>query len=100
MLTFRANPQHLKAVSGEVKQGQGTGDATQKTPGKTPGKTPDRILTVLRQDGNLSIPAIASQIGKSERAVERAIRKLREEGKLERIGPAKGGHWKVLEESK
>ena len=69
-----------------------------KTPGKTPGKTPDMILEVLRQDTGLSIPEIATQIGKSESAVERAIRKLREEEKLERVGSAKGGHWKVLEE--
>ncbi|MEJ1379090.1 MAG: ATP-binding protein, partial [Candidatus Sedimenticola sp. (ex Thyasira tokunagai)] len=98
MLTFRANPQHLKVVSGKVKQGQGTGDTTQKTPLKTPLKTPDRIMTAIRQDGTLSISAIASQIGKSESAVKRAIRKLREEGRLQHIGPAKGGHWKVLEE--
>ena len=79
--------------------GQATTSATtQKTPGKTPGKTPDRVLAALLQDGSLSIPAIASEIGKSESAVERAIRKLREEGRLERIGPAKGGHWKVLED--
>ncbi|MEJ1422166.1 MAG: winged helix-turn-helix domain-containing protein, partial [Candidatus Sedimenticola sp. (ex Thyasira tokunagai)] len=62
-------------------------------------KTPDRIMMALRQDGTLSIPSIASQIGKSESAVKRAIRKLRQEGKLERIGPAKGGHWKVLEDT-
>ncbi|MEJ1397346.1 MAG: ATP-binding protein, partial [Candidatus Sedimenticola sp. (ex Thyasira tokunagai)] len=74
------------------------GKTPPKTPLKTPLKTPDRILMALRQDGTLSIPEIASQIGKSESAVKRAIRKLREEGKLERIGPAKGGHWKVLED--
>ena len=55
------------------------------------------ILNVLRQDAGLSIPEVALRIGKSESAVERAIRKLRHEGKLERIGPAKGGSWKVLE---
>ena len=67
-----------------------------KTPGKTPGKTPELILELLSQNSALSIPEIAAQIGKSESAVERAIRKLREEEKLERIGPAKGGHWNVL----
>jgi predicted HTH transcriptional regulator len=35
-------------------------------------------------------------VGKSERAVERAVRKLRETGQLKRIGSAKSGHWEVV----
>ena len=68
-----------------------------KTLGKTLGKTPDMILAALIQDSTLSVPELASRMNKSESAVERAIRKLRETGKLKRIGPAKGGHWQVLE---
>jgi len=56
------------------------------------------ILEALRITPSLSGFEIANQIGKSESAVKRAIRKLREDGKLERVGPAKGGHWKVLGE--
>ena len=66
--------------------------------GKTLGKTPDAILLLLDENPSLSIPEIAERINKSESAVERAIRKLREEGRLKRIGPAKGGHWKIIEE--
>lgn len=39
---------------------------------------------------------MALQIGITERSVERNIRKLQTEGKLKRVGPAKGGHWEVL----
>jgi len=67
-----------------------------KTPVKTPGKTPERILALLATTPTLSIPELAQHIGKSESAVERAIRKLREAGRLERVGPAKGGHWQVV----
>jgi ATP-dependent DNA helicase RecG len=63
------------------------------------GKTPDMILAALRQDPLLSMPEIASWIGKSESAVERAIKRLREAGKLERIGPAKGDKWNVLDDN-
>lgn len=66
--------------------------------GKTPQKTPEMILEALKIAPSLSGFEIANQIGKSESAVKRAIRKLREDGKLERIGSAKGGSWKVLEE--
>ena len=64
---------------------------------ETPGKTPDLILDWLTEAPSASIPELAHHLGKSERAIERAIRKLRADGKLVRIGPAKGGHWQVLE---
>lgn len=69
-----------------------------QTPVKTPGKTPDRIVALLSEFPELSIPELATRLGKSESAVERAIRKLRESGRLERVGPDKGGHWKVLDQ--
>jgi predicted HTH transcriptional regulator len=34
--------------------------------------------------------------GVTTRSVERNIKKLQDAGKLRRVGPAKGGHWKVL----
>ena len=69
----------------------------EKTLGKTLGKTPDRILLLLKEDPNLAVPDLAERIGKSESAVERAICKLRQQNRLQRIGPAKGGHWEVVE---
>jgi len=46
---------------------------------------------------DLSLPEQAIRLHKSESAIERAIRKLRESRRLERAGPAKGGSWQVLE---
>jgi ATP-dependent DNA helicase RecG len=68
-----------------------------KTPGKTLGKTPELILLRLAEAPGASIPELAQHLGKSASAIERAVRKLRATGKLRRIGPAKGGHWQVLE---
>jgi predicted HTH transcriptional regulator len=44
----------------------------------------------------MTIPELATLLNRSESAVERAIRKLRQAEKLKRIGPAKGGYWRVL----
>lgn len=74
-----------------------TGKTPVKTLQKTLQKTPDRVIELLRQDGLLSISEIAIQIGKSHSAVQRVLNKLRESGIIERIGPAKGGHWVVKE---
>jgi ATP-dependent DNA helicase RecG len=68
-----------------------------ETQGKTPGKTPERILAVLKLTPTASIPELAAQLEKSESAIERAIRQLRETGRLRRVGSAKGGYWEVLE---
>ena len=72
-------------------------DTPGKTPVKTPGKTPERILGLLRDAPELSIPELAERLGRSVSAIERAIRKLRQAGRLVRIGPDKGGHWKVMD---
>ena len=34
-------------------------------------------------------------VGVTERSIERNIQKLQKENILERVGPAKGGYWKV-----
>jgi len=44
----------------------------------------------------LAAREIGRRIGISSRAVEKQIANLRREGKLRRIGPAKGGYWEVL----
>ena len=67
-----------------------------KTLGEAPLKTPGKIIDLLSTAPTLSIPEIARALAKSESAVERAIRKLRESNLLRRIGPDKGGHWEVL----
>ena len=63
---------------------------------KTPQKTPDAIVNLLGAQPELSFAEIAAILGKSESAIKRAIRKLRELGRLARIGPKKGGRWQVI----
>ena len=67
-----------------------------ETPGKTPGKTPGMILDAMRVTPHTTVPELAVLLGKSESAINRAIQKLREEGRLRRVGPTKGGRWEVL----
>lgn len=63
---------------------------------ETPGKTPELVLHALQADPQATVPTLALQLGKSESAILRVIRKLREEGRLRRIGPDKGGRWEVV----
>jgi ATP-dependent DNA helicase RecG len=84
-----------RTVGGDLEEtpGKTLGEAL----GKTLGKTPDLILQRLTGVPTATIPELARFLGKSDSAIERAIRRLRADGRLRRVGPAKGGHWAVIE---
>ena len=50
--------------------------------------------------GNPSITTqeLAESVGLSIKGIEKAIRLLKKEGQLQRIGPDKGGHWEVVKQ--
>jgi predicted HTH transcriptional regulator len=50
---------------------------------------------LLAEDGTLSAAALAVKIGISAKAIEKHLANLKASGIIERIGPAKGGYWKV-----
>jgi len=64
---------------------------------ETSGKRSRKILSAVRQNRQVTIPDLAALIGIFERSVERNIQKLQDQCHLRRIGPAKGGHWEVVE---
>ena len=69
--------------------------------GHPPESTPlsERILALLRGNPSASRREIAAALGTTRSTVRYRLDKLRAAGKIERIGPDKGGHWKVLGES-
>lgn len=74
-----------------------TGKTTGKTTGKPIGKTPLAVIGLLAEDPTLTAPQLAARLDKSELTVHRALRTLREAGRLQRVGPDKGGYWQVIE---
>lgn len=55
------------------------------------------VLALLRAEPNLTIPLLAEKTGKSHSTIERLLRKLREQGVIQRIGSDKTGQWKIIE---
>jgi ATP-dependent DNA helicase RecG len=51
----------------------------------------------MEKHPEITIPEIANKLSRSERAIELQINRLKDELVIGRVGPAKGGHWKVLE---
>jgi ATP-dependent DNA helicase RecG len=91
-----AGRKDLPDVSGKV-SGEMSGELSGKMSRKMSGKVSEVVLELIKELPERSIPDLAIELGKSERTVERAIRELKSTGKLARVGPDKGGRWKVTE---
>ncbi|MDZ7923457.1 MAG: Fic family protein [Marinagarivorans sp.] len=62
-----------------------------------PIKTEDQILALLKIHAELSLVDVATMIGRSVSAVERAAAKLKTQKRLTHEGPKKSGKWKVID---
>ncbi len=69
---------------------------TELTVEKTVGKTVEKILRALEENPKITILQLTKISGLSRRGVEWNLAKLKKEGKIKRIGPAKGGYWHVV----
>ncbi|MCF8070652.1 MAG: putative DNA binding domain-containing protein [Desulfobacterales bacterium] len=59
-------------------------------------KTSVKIIELMKNNPNITIPKIAEQLDKSTRAIEKQIAKLQEQEKIRRTGPDKGGYWEII----
>jgi Fic family protein len=57
--------------------------------------TSDLILNLLRANSAHTARTLAEAVGISVKGVEKQLAKLKAEGRIVRIGPAKGGRWEV-----
>ncbi len=109
MLTFKANPLHLKAALGErvanVLPGFAGEAANAHVPvpewgekwGEKVAATRLRIVLAMRSDPQITTAALATVLGMaSTSGVEKHLKALREAGCIRHIGPQKGGRWEVL----
>ena len=54
-----------------------------------------RLLLMILSDPTSTVVEMAANIGISQRGVEKQLKKLKELGVINRVGPKKGGHWEV-----
>jgi len=52
-------------------------------------------LELIRVNPNITNQELADELELTVKGIEWQIKKLKEDGKLKRIGGAKGGHWEV-----
>ena len=80
-------------MEAEESIGKNVGEVSEKTSEKTS----EKILSMMKNNENITIAELTKAIGVSSRSIERNIDKLKQEGKINRIGADKGGYWQVIE---
>ena len=61
-------------------------------------KGQEKLFALIKVNPHISVSSIAKKCGMSVKTIRNLIDELREDKLIERIGPAKGGYWKVLSE--
>ena len=59
-------------------------------------KTSEQILSLIHENNKITIREMSEKSGKTQRTIERAIQKLKNNNKITRIGSDKTGYWKIL----
>jgi len=83
-----------RPVSEEIKQiiGRGTEKDTEKESSE---KSSEKILNLINDNPAITIEELSALLKITTRAIEKNLFKLKAKGLLERVGPDKGGYWKV-----
>jgi len=85
--TFFRNPEYsLKPVS------VASGEAREKTVEKTV----EKVLSLMAADPRVTQQELMDKTGLTRRGIEWNLKKLKASGRIRRIGPDKGGCWKVI----
>lgn len=82
------------------KELEGLGSAekdSQKSTRKSTQKSTQKIIELMQNDPAITIAELALHVGITEWAIKKQIRKMKAQGRIQRIGPDKGGHWQVEE---
>ena len=54
-----------------------------------------RIIEILKEEPDISQEVLADRLGSTRRIIQKHINVLKEEGRIERIGGKRYGHWEV-----
>ena len=92
-----AQPANIQKTS-RKRPGNDQKTARNGSPPPESARLADRILALLRRNPSASRREIAATLGTTRSTVRYRLDRLREAGRIERVGPDKGGHWKVLGE--
>ncbi|RIH65665.1 HTH domain-containing protein [Mariniphaga sediminis] len=65
---------------------------------KSSEKSSEKILRLISENKYITAEELARELGITQRAVEKNLANLKRNGGIDRIGPDKGGYWKIIKE--
>ena len=65
---------------------------------KSKEKSKEKILQAIANNPYITTAELSNIIGLSVSGIEKNLRQLKEQDKIKRIGPDKGGHWEVVKD--
>ena len=72
--------------------------SSEKGEEKSREKSRDRILKLIRKKPTETTQEMMDSLGLSRAGIEKIVKKLKQERRISRVGPDKGGHWKVVKD--
>jgi ATP-dependent DNA helicase RecG len=63
---------------------------------KTVEKTVEKIFSLIKTNPQITQKEIMEKTELTRRGIEWNLKKLRNQGRIRRVGPDKGGHWEVI----
>lgn len=67
-----------------------------KTTRRMSEKMSEKTLRLITENNHITTGELSVLLNKTTRTIERQIKELKEQGYLQRIGPDKGGYWKIV----
>ena len=107
----RFDVKNLTAFKVTVMNALASGDASEKNEEKdsektrekfrekTREKTREKIVNLILNDNFITTESMANEIGITIKGIEYHLAKLKQQGIIKRIGPDKGGHWNIVNNS-
>jgi len=95
-VTFYRDPRYSLKADRSQKTGGSKEKGLGEKLGEKLGENENRILEIIAKNRFATIPEISKTLGISTTAVENNLAKLKAKKILKRIGPAKGGHWEIV----
>ena len=72
-------------------------EESQKSNQKSDQKSDPKVLLLIKENKNITIKELCALMSMSESGIKKVIKKLKDEGKLIRVGSLKAGHWDIME---
>ncbi len=58
-------------------------------------KSDQKVLALMKENSKITIYELMEKLSMSESGIKKVIKKLKDEGSINRVGSLKSGHWEI-----